>query len=353
MAALIWVSGAMAQEAAEQYAPPPLFDAPSMNAQEANPAAASPNPAFRPRYSPAKPVERPKALAPENKYTGTNNPLLPPVVTQGDPALEKKPAPKKEQPVVAPRPPAKPKQPAAAAAPQTKTPAIETPKVAAPAPAKVDTPAPAVIEKPQPAPIASPAAPEAPAPMPAARVTSEGVVKGPKTMPSVPTTDVAAETVFEAPAAPAETLMERHQAQQAADMPADVPADGPAPVAPAAPPLSDQPLQVSDKGIEKLTVPFERGIADVQNPPIASLIQSLKDDPAKRLMIQAYGTATDAGENSDRRIALARALNLRKAIVSQQIDSHRIDVRALGKQTRITPVDRVDLLIYKPQEAAN
>ncbi len=343
--------------AQETYTPPPMFDAPAMNAQPnevlqapvTSDPAVSPKPAFRPRYSPSKPsaqtgidttkpetqYKTPEVVTPASKDAFINNPLLPPIITKGDPAHEKPKAPSKPKKVKAPVPVAKP--------------AIKTPEKKEPVAPIIKKPAPAAIEKPAAPAIEKPAAPsvkKTQKTMPAARVTSEGVVKGPKTMPSVPTTDVAAEKTFEETAPAEQTLMERHQSRQKPIKVAPV-VVAPVTIKPEEDAPSTAPLPQS------LSLPYERGKIALENPQVAPLIQALSADPSSRLMIQSYASPTDAGENSDRRIALARALDLRKVLMAQGVPSHRVDIRALGQKTDQTPVDRVDLSLYNGQKSAN
>lgn len=322
--------------AQENYVPPPMFDAPAMNVQPGENIMRR----FSPRHSPTQQPPAPdNATPPEQKYTGANNPLLPPVVTQGDPALEQ------AKPVVQPKAPSAPKIVETAKAPlPVPKPQIAKPATAIPDAPVVAAPAPAAIEKPQaPATAKKPAAPAVAKSnaMPAARVTSKGVVTGPKTMPSVPTGSVTAEATFDEHAASANepTLMERHQAAVREEAPAAAPAPAPKPVI--------EEVAIIVPPVDKLSIPFAQGMSDAQDLAIDAIVSALQSDPAARLMIEAYGTATDQGENSDRRLSLARAMNVRKAIVGSGVAPHRIDIRAQGRQAPAGSPDRVDLSVYK------
>lgn len=331
---LVMMAGAGFAHAQDNYVPPPMFDAPAMNAQPGENIMRR----FSPRHSPSQqPQPAPNATPPEQRYTGENNPLLPPVVTQGDPALQKPNpvvtpktpnAPKKTQTVKAPIPVSKPQiaRPA--------TPAPDTPVAAAPATPPIQKPQVPVVAK-------KPAAPSVsePTAMPAARVTSKGVVTGPKTMPSVPTGSVVAETTFNEHAAGEDepTLMERHHAAIQEDSPPPVAAPMPAPVIDTA----------RTTPANKLSIPFTQGIDTAQDLPIEGIVSALQADPSYRLMIEAYATSTDAGENSDRRLSLARAMAVRKALMDDGIAPYRIDIRALGRHVPNGSPDRVDLSVYK------
>ncbi len=65
------------------------------------------------------------------------------------------------------------------------------------------------------------------------------------------------------------------------------------------------------------------------------------------LKIQAFAAPQDGSLSADRRIALSRALAIREYLVEQEIISPRIDVRSMGAQTDITPLDRVELYLIE------
>lgn len=311
--------------AQDNYTPPPMFDAPAMNAQVGENVLRRFEEPRRSSYQ--QPQAPTSATPPEKKYTGANNPLLPPVVTQGDPALEK------PKPIVQPKAPSAPKKVETAKAPlPVAKPQIAAPKTQAPEAPIVSAPVVAPAERPQ-APVA--AKPAEPKVMPAARVTSQGVVTGPKTMPSVPTGSVVAENIFDEAATDEPTLMERHQAavlEEVASAPAPEPVIEDIALAPPA---------------DKVSIAFERGMTNSASLSVDGIVSALRTDPAVRLMIEAYGSATDQGENSDRRLSLARAMAVRKAVMNEGIPAHRIDVRALGRKVPDGSPERVDLSVYK------
>lgn len=318
---------AMPASAQDSYTPPPMFDAPAMNAQVGENVLRRFEARRSPYQAPKKPTD---AVPPEQKYTGENNPLLPPVVTQGDPALEKK------KPLITPTAPRAPQATGIAKAPiPLAKPQITQPKASPPEKPVIAAPAPVSIETPKTPDMAKPAKPDA---MPAARVTSKGVVTGPKTMPSVPTGSVIAETTFEETAGNEPTLMERHQAAALDDTPpAPVPSsDNHAPAPPAAVSAADT-----------LTLAYERGSNKPAKLPLEGIIQALNDDPSTRLIIDAYSGSTDQGVNSDRRLSLARALIVRKSLIEKGIAPYRIDIRAHGRKVPDGSPERVDLSISK------
>lgn len=310
-AMLLIVASAQAQDT---YIPPPLFEAPQ--------AVPAQDPAFQPRYSPYTPPSR-RTTPPDTaeKYTNDKNPLLPPVVTDGDPAV-KKSAPKQTTFSKPPMPIAKPAIP----------PPPVQPEQAVVVPRQVIAPTKAVKKE---RPVAAPSSRH----LPAARITSEGVVTGPKTMPSVPTTDVSTESTFTTDLPAAQTMMERHQTQsQAAPLPAMT---------------ATEALPTRRQSVKTLSLPFEKGGANLESPPLGDIVDSLLANPGAHVMISAYASPVDDGENSDRRIALARGLALRKELVAAGVDSQRIDIRALGRKVPGGAVDRVDLTLINTRKSAD
>ncbi len=70
----------------------------------------------------------------------------------------------------------------------------------------------------------------------------------------------------------------------------------------------------------------------------------LKQNSQKRVQIRAYSHSTTKGLTSARRLALERALNIRRFLIDNNIEPHRMDIRAFG-QTTDGATDRVDMMI--------
>lgn len=66
------------------------------------------------------------------------------------------------------------------------------------------------------------------------------------------------------------------------------------------------------------------------------------------LEITAYASVIDDRQNSDRRIALERALAVRDFFMTKGIAQERLHIRALGKETDIEPFDRVEIILSPP-----
>lgn len=256
-------------------------------------------------------------------------------------------------------------------------------KAAAVMPAPVVPPAP-VAKKSEPALVKSPR-PDA---RPASKVTSNGVVTGPKTMPSVPAQPVEQEMLDVAvlpssdqaiPRGPDQvpapdtgpTILERHQQQmkaKRADKTAEEktePVDPVATLATAKTASKEQDVTPASfengdaKDVLKKILPYLPGQIKLEDTEMASvgagILDELKLRDQWRIQIRSYATAQGGGVNSDKRISLSRAIALRKALVDQGVRSSRIDVRAEGSAAHVgagESGDRIDLYLYRPTKNA-
>lgn len=75
-----------------------------------------------------------------------------------------------------------------------------------------------------------------------------------------------------------------------------------------------------------------------------TIVPKALKETSTRLQILSFASSTDGSESSARRVSLSRALSVRDYLLSQHIDSSRIDVRALANQGGETPADRVDIV---------
>lgn len=367
------------------YAPPPMFDdmTPSMVRPQSNNGyivepKASPNTQLPPETPNAKPVILPRVSpAPASADA-------PPVTTT---PVQKKPAvaptapapPKKMQPIIDPRDTQAKKAPAVKPVekPVVKKPVVETPKAPAPVPPQkpaAEAPVAKKIEAPS-----APAKPEIPAEpvkvqekkagptsstgdertAPIKRNPKESAIKGPKTMPALPTEDIVKQNTFQS-AKPADeketqTIMERHKRQTEEAKKKTEDKKEPVAVRPKenVPPAS---FQKGEQGAMKRTIPFAQGQIGLSseeiNPVAVAVTQELDRDGQEewRVQIKAYATPYGTGVSSDKRIALSRALSLRTALIEQGVPAARIDVLAEGQQTGSgEKPDRIDLYLYGPE----
>lgn len=74
-----------------------------------------------------------------------------------------------------------------------------------------------------------------------------------------------------------------------------------------------------------------------------SILGQMNAAPDGRMEIRAYAVSADGNKSTERRLSLARGLEIRSYLTEKGISPTRLDVRALGSETDISPKDRVDL----------
>lgn len=327
--------------------------------------------------APAPPLDKIKPIVEERKSKR---------VTAAPLKIEKKPEIKNAIKSAPPVPPQKPDVPASAASSVAKVapaavpaplePVAQMPAQSAPAAPMTDVTKVEPKVEPKAGPVAEvKAAAKIEAPQkadtkfrPAAKVTSEGVVTGPVSMPSVPTQRVETEQLVHVAPASGEdgiTIMERHQRQMKGEQaeqkketvePAkkDSSKDTGA-VEKTASKTPPADFEIGDaEDVMKKMLPFQPGQISLQETDVAAIGSGILEELEKRdlwrIQIRSYATSHGEGMNSDKRIALSRAIALRKALVEQGVRPSRIDVRAEGD----APLpegksgDRIDIYLYKP-----
>jgi len=201
-----------------------------------------------------------------------------------------------------------------------------------------------------------PSAESAPAP-------TSGVVRGPKTMPALPAAKVTQEILYDGDSASQETIFERHQKTLKARSDTTT-QNGIKSSSKILKPVP-KPIKSNIKkagfvpeprpGVLKRTLPFTQG--DILLPPasLAPLVQDVQSElsgkDAWRIMIRSFASPVGEGLSSDKRIALSRAVSVRKALLDSGIDPGRIDIRAEGayQNPKDQPADRIDLYLFDPQ----
>lgn len=240
-----------------------------------------------------------------------------------------KPAP------AAPRASAPAPKPAAAAPAASRVPApAPAQRTAEPAPrtAPPSTPTVAKVVAPTPPPPPKPAAPVAAAPAPKAAAPTAAATAAPlppRLPPRLP------------PAASAPPPATQEPPKREA--PAQVAAASPPPAAPPPPAPSAQ-----GAGGDLVRVPFEANqttLASGPRPDLDALVARLRKDETLRVQLLAYADGDEDNANKARRLSLSRALAVRAYLIDKQIQSTRMDVRALGNRTKDTPKDRVDVVL--------
>lgn len=179
--------------------------------------------------------------------------------------------------------------------------------------------------------------------------TPQGIVKGPKIMPSNKKKVVEVEEIFKAVDLPKPKIIKSMEILTAPKIPELKTVDD----------IVDEPslisnlpaLELQSDGSHKVVVIYEGVQSKLSTKHIALLkgriIPQLKKDRDVRLLIQAYASVEADISSSDRRIALSRALEIRKYLLENNISSNRIDVRSLGSQTDVQPLDRVEFYLIK------
>ena len=115
------------------------------------------------------------------------------------------------------------------------------------------------------------------------------------------------------------------------------------------------PNEVMDDGRQKITLSFDTNqstLNDEQRAIIDHMILPKLDEAMENtVLVQSYASKLEGVLNSDRRLALDRAMAIRTYLLEQTIQPHRITVRALGndsQNTAQTP-DRAELYIKTKQ----
>lgn len=173
------------------------------------------------------------------------------------------------------------------------------------------------------------------------RAPSKGIVKGPKTMPSNKKKAVDSEVLFEPKNLTPVTLIDKAQKKAEEEIAPPAPIENQNFNLPSFKTLSD--------GKRKLNLVFpetQDGLKGEQLYTIDKLIiPHLKDNEKSRLQLISYASQQENSISGDRRIALSRAMAVRNHIVKKGISPSRIDVRSLGTQTDIQPIDRIEIFL--------
>ena len=202
-------------------------------------------------------------------------------------------------------------------------------------PAAQPAPQPTRTAQPQPAP-APPPAPVAAAPTRPAAPTTQTVANRAPEPPRAPPPPPPAPAATSASAPPPPPLPTRAEPQT------QVAAATSAPAAPAATPSAQ------GARADLVRVPFNSGqstLPDAARGELDALVTRLRRDEPLRVQLLAYADGTEDDANRARRLSLSRALAVRAYLIDKQIQSTRMDVRALGNRSSEPPKDRVDVVL--------
>lgn len=178
---------------------------------------------------------------------------------------------------------------------------------------------------------------------------TEGIVKGPKTMPSNKKQNVESEVLFEPKNLKQIDLIDRVQKKDDKENVQNPEQDKI--IEPKNPNFDLPKFSVLADGQRKLNIIFaenQKDLADEQIYTLQKLILPLlKENKATRLRLESYASPQGQNLNGDRRLALSRAMAIRDLVLNSKIDAHRLDVRSLGAQTDVQPMDRVEIYIVE------
>jgi len=108
---------------------------------------------------------------------------------------------------------------------------------------------------------------------------------------------------------------------------------------------------VSDDNLD-LQILFDAGVdtmTDADQVILKQLADRLSGNPDQRIQLRAYASSDDGTASAARRLALARALQVRAYLIENSVRSTRIDVRALGDKVEGSgPLDRIDIVLIEP-----
>lgn len=111
---------------------------------------------------------------------------------------------------------------------------------------------------------------------------------------------------------------------------------------------SSQAVTGGSRDLQLLFEPGVDSIATGDRAVLDQLAERLSGSPDQRIQLRAYASSDDGTASAARRLALARALQVRAYLIENGVRSTRIDVRALGDKVEDTgPLDRIDIVLVE------
>jgi len=237
-------------------------------------------------------------------------------------------------------------KPVPAAKPATTAPRASAPTLTPPAVTQ-PKPAPAARSTPAPAPRAAEPAPRVTPPSPPATARVVAPAPPPPPKPSAPAATAPAPRVA-APAAVAPAAPPPPKLPPVVQEPPKREPQTQVAAAPPPPPAPPPSVSSQAAGGDLVRVPFEANqtaLAGGPRPELDALVTRLRKDETLRVQLLAYADGDEENANKARRLSLSRALAVRAYLIDKQIQSTRMDVRALGNRAKDTPKDRVDVVL--------
>jgi outer membrane protein OmpA-like peptidoglycan-associated protein len=100
-------------------------------------------------------------------------------------------------------------------------------------------------------------------------------------------------------------------------------------------------------GLQIVFAAGAESLSDRDKSELDVLAGDLIADESQRIQLQAYASSQDGTASMARRLALSRALEVRKYLIDSGVRSTRIDVRALGNVAESGPADRIDIVLVE------
>ncbi|MCI5060457.1 MAG: OmpA family protein [Alphaproteobacteria bacterium] len=199
--------------------------------------------------------------------------------------------------------------------------------------------------------------------------SSSGVIKGPKSMPATKKQSVEAQPTFEDVKEPqatqkpdkapiADMLLRAQPKEEIKPENKKSPTDeAKALIRQMEVKESPPPTKIMQDGTQKIILPFTDRQATLDDNGRAIIDQmilpKLDENIDNTILIQSYASKLEGVMNSDRRLALSRAMAVREYLIEQTIQPHRITVRASGEEQNSSqsstqgtaPIERVELYL--------
>lgn len=165
---------------------------------------------------------------------------------------------------------------------------------------------------------------------------TEGVVKGPKTMPAVKKRSVEAEVLEGPSSATIKTdMLARVQSKENSS-------EERVPIT-----QKSKPKQAATLLKDRLVLVFQPSEAILSDSKRVMLLEQvvpvLANNANKRLNITAYASPDADNMNADKRLALSRGLAVRSYLLRHNVSPSQLNVRSLGSDTQQQPYDRVEI----------
>ncbi len=161
-------------------------------------------------------------------------------------------------------------------------------------------------------------------------MTPEGVVKGPKTMPSYKKKDVVSEQIFVADEKIDIKLNDAVSSEEGINEGAK---------------LKEAPPYPIDK--KQSVLMFKSGQTDILSDEVMSELRSLSQhmlqNKDQTLVILSYASTINGKNNADKRISLDRGLTIRNFLIANGIKPYRINLKSFGSNTSKQPSDFVEI----------